>query len=143
MKITNQSQINSSYFQNLDNISGMKELSDEAAATCSGGDAFSGRISFDFIQEVTPTFTVKPGGRDGFSLTTDTKGGDGFFNATFIDTQTNEPLSTKTVKVGQDKVFFPNAKNGRSYTLRLTDRLDGKFVTGTGTVRGAEGDILV
>jgi hypothetical protein len=35
----NKSQTNSSYFQNLDAISGMKELSDEAAATCSGGKA--------------------------------------------------------------------------------------------------------
>ena len=39
MKHTNQSQTKSSYFQNLDAISGMKEISDEAAATCSGGGA--------------------------------------------------------------------------------------------------------
>jgi len=40
MKHTNQSQANSSYFQNLDAISGMKELSDEAAAICSGGQNY-------------------------------------------------------------------------------------------------------
>jgi hypothetical protein len=37
MNYNNQSQANSNYFQNLNAISGMKELSDEAAATCSGG----------------------------------------------------------------------------------------------------------
>jgi hypothetical protein len=138
MKHTNQSQTNSSYFQNLDAISGMKELSDEAAATCSGGDAVPIEFNFDTLLEGSTKFTVKPGGRDGFSLTTDSNGGDGFFNATFIDVNTKEALSTKTVKVGQDKVFFPNAKNGRTYTLRLTDQKDGKFVTGIGTVRGVD-----
>ncbi len=37
MKFTDRSQTHSKYFQNLDNIARVKELSDEAAATCCGG----------------------------------------------------------------------------------------------------------
>jgi hypothetical protein len=134
----NKSQANSNYFQNLDAISGMKELSDEAAATCSGGAAESVAFKFDYLVEPGGTFTVKPGGRDGLSLTTDTQGGDGIFNATFIDVNTGDKLATKNVFVGNDKVFFPNAKNGHTYKLRLTDEKDGKFVVGSGIIRGVD-----
>ena len=37
MKFTDQSQIQSDYFQNLDNISGVKELSNEVATSYNGG----------------------------------------------------------------------------------------------------------
>jgi hypothetical protein len=129
-------------FQNLDAVSVLREISDEAAAICSGGggELFRQPVDFDF-NLLLNTKDGKDGsfylfGNEGLQLSSSTtsKPGNDQFTAVLTDSSGKE--IRRQVKVGEDTNTWKDKdlKAGR-YTLNLLDEQDGVEVKGSVVAR--------
>jgi hypothetical protein len=137
MNSTTQTKTDFATFRNLDTVSGLREISDQSAAICSGGrEIFNQPVDFDFNLPLNSGQPFYLGADEGLSLiaSTSSKSGNDKFTAVLKDSSGNQVGERKQFNVGLDRKQWINKNiKGGNYTLTLLDEQDGIEVNGSVT----------